>query len=188
MKKILIALLISVTLFGCSTSKAITMEEAIKVAKADVDGEVVRSSETKTNGTVSYEIELLKDDEVHNFVISSEGKVTNYVRSEKQSTNDQTTQPAATATPTAETVATATPTATPSTTTTQTTDDKKLIGQDEARKIALNNIGGGTVTECDLDYDDGVTHYEVEIAYNFKEYNVKINAYTGEILTSGRDY
>lgn len=52
------------------------------------------------------------------------------------------------------------------------------ITPDQAKKIALDKVGGGKVIEFELDDDE----YEIEIIANGKEYEIEINAYTGEIL------
>ena len=55
-----------------------------------------------------------------------------------------------------------------------------VIGRDRAIAIAKERVGGGTVVEFEYDRDDG--EYEIEIKYNGKEYEIEIDAYTGEIL------
>lgn len=59
-------------------------------------------------------------------------------------------------------------------------EQEHLIGWIRAVEIAEEEIGGGTVVEFEYDRDDG--EYEMEIRYNGNEYDVKIDAYTGEIL------
>ncbi len=55
-----------------------------------------------------------------------------------------------------------------------------LIGWDRAIELAKEKIGGGVVIEFEYELDDG--EYEIEIMYNGKEYDVEIDAYSGEIL------
>lgn len=51
------------------------------------------------------------------------------------------------------------------------------IDREEAMQIALERVGGGTIE--DYDFDDG--SYEFEIVFAGQEYELEINAYTGEI-------
>lgn len=53
---------------------------------------------------------------------------------------------------------------------------------EEARKIALDRTGGGEIVEIEKDYDDGMPIYEVEIIDNDNEYDVEIDAHTGDII------
>ncbi|MQR94518.1 PepSY domain-containing protein [Fictibacillus phosphorivorans] len=54
------------------------------------------------------------------------------------------------------------------------------ITQEEARQIALNEVKG-TVTDIELDDEDGVIVYEVEVETKTKEAQVIINAFSGEV-------
>ncbi|WP_416728619.1 PepSY domain-containing protein [Fictibacillus sp. JL2B1089] len=54
------------------------------------------------------------------------------------------------------------------------------ITQEEARQIALNEVKG-SVTDIELDDEDGVIVYEVEIETKTKEAQVIINAFSGEV-------
>ncbi len=64
----------------------------------------------------------------------------------------------------------------------QTLLDKTLIGKDKAIEIALEKSEGGTVAEFELDQDDGRYEYEIQIKKDGMEYEVKIDAMTGEVL------
>ena len=57
-----------------------------------------------------------------------------------------------------------------------------LIVPEKAEKIALERVGGGIIDEWELEYKKGVWIYEVEVKYNRTEYEVYINAETGEII------
>ncbi len=59
-----------------------------------------------------------------------------------------------------------------------TNPSKKKISVDAAKKIAMDKVGGGKITEFEIDDDE----YEIEIEYNGKEYELEIDIYTGEIL------
>ena len=75
-------------------------------------------------------------------------------------------------------------------TTSGTASDKSYIGKDKALEIALSDAGVRSVTwsEVEMDYDDGFMTYEVEFTYNNREYDYEINATTGDILESNREY
>lgn len=60
------------------------------------------------------------------------------------------------------------------------------IGIERARKIALGEVSGASesdVMKSELDNDDGRTVYEVEIVFDGMEYDFKIDATTGEIIS-----
>ena len=62
------------------------------------------------------------------------------------------------------------------------------ISYERAKEIALAKVGGGTVKEIDLDYENGILAYEVEIKYNGIEYEVDVNATTGEVVKFKSDH
>lgn len=57
--------------------------------------------------------------------------------------------------------------------------EKKVISSDEAKKIALS-IANGIIT--DFDFDDDDLEYEIEIQVGDLEYEITINARTGQVL------
>lgn len=65
------------------------------------------------------------------------------------------------------------------------------IAVDEARNIALThaNLSADLVQflRIETEYDDGILVYEVDFTYNNYEYDYKINANTGEIISYDRD-
>jgi uncharacterized membrane protein YkoI len=56
------------------------------------------------------------------------------------------------------------------------------ISYERAREIALARVGGGVVREIDLDYERGRLVYDVEVRHNYREYEIKVDAATGEIV------
>ncbi|MFS0749026.1 PepSY domain-containing protein [Oceanobacillus sp. 1P07AA] len=56
-----------------------------------------------------------------------------------------------------------------------------IISSEEAKEIALKQFSG-TVSELELDEDDGTMIYEIEIVDGSKEANIEINAYTGNVI------
>lgn len=68
-----------------------------------------------------------------------------------------------------------------------TTTSNQLISRDKAIAIAKQRVSG-TVTKVELDYDNGIAIYEIEIRNGYREYNIEINARTGSILKFESDY
>lgn len=65
------------------------------------------------------------------------------------------------------------------------------IGEAKAREIALARVPGASssnVTKLKLDRDGRESKYEVEIYYNYTEYEFEIDAFTGTILEWDSDY
>jgi len=62
------------------------------------------------------------------------------------------------------------------------------ITAQEAQKIALAKVGGGTVISCKLDYEHGVKVYEIEIIYQGVEYDIDVRVSDGEIVKFEKDY
>lgn len=62
------------------------------------------------------------------------------------------------------------------------------IGEEKAKSIALKKVGSGTVVKVEFDHDDGVPVYEVEIKKDMYEYELKIHAKTGKILTYEQEH
>lgn len=61
----------------------------------------------------------------------------------------------------------------------------QVMSNDEARAAALRQVPGATennIVKLKLEYDDGRWQYEVEIYYNFTEYEMKLDAYSGALL------
>ena len=73
-----------------------------------------------------------------------------------------------------------------------TVDKSKFIGEEEAKKKALERAGisadGVIFDRVELDNDDGVWHYEVEFKKDTTEYDVDVKADNGEILKYEQDH
>ena len=55
------------------------------------------------------------------------------------------------------------------------------ITMEQAKEIALAKTGGGTVTECKLDYENGRKVYEIKIVYGNTKYEMDVDTITGVI-------
>lgn len=62
------------------------------------------------------------------------------------------------------------------------TAEAPAIPADKAKEIALKETDGGTITDFELDSDDGRSYYEIEIAKGNMEYELEINAADGSII------
>jgi len=62
-----------------------------------------------------------------------------------------------------------------------------LLTNQQAQAKALEKLPGGTVVKCELDEDDGVWLYELELKLSGVEYECEVNASTGEILKWEKD-
>lgn len=61
-------------------------------------------------------------------------------------------------------------------------DTKGLISYDKVIELAKAKLTGGVITDVDLDEDDGVYHYEVELQKDGVEYEYIFDAKTGNLL------
>lgn len=167
MKKLITLLFVTFILVGCSnaSTKTITLDEAQEIALAEVDGKVTRAVEETDDGRSYYEFDIIANDQKHELEVdASSGKITkneideDYVPSTTD-TNNQTTN-------------------------NQTT----IISNEEAQKIAMNRVGNnGYLVKCELDSDDNRQVYEIEIKNGTIEYNIDVDAVSGEIVKYEED-
>lgn len=59
-----------------------------------------------------------------------------------------------------------------------------MISPAKAKEYAINQTGTGVVVDCELEYEDGVAIYEVEVMKDNVKYEYTINAVTSAILKS----
>ncbi len=71
-------------------------------------------------------------------------------------------------------------------------DTSKFIGEDSAKKIALERAGLSAVDvifeRTELDKDDGIWHYEIEFRQGTTEYDARIKADDGTVISFETDY
>ncbi len=66
-------------------------------------------------------------------------------------------------------------------------DTTKLLSTEEAAQKAVDEVGGGTATDWDLDKELGTTYWEVKVKNGNQTTKVKLNSQTGEILSTEKD-
>lgn len=57
-----------------------------------------------------------------------------------------------------------------------------MINQGQAQKIAREKANNAKVIEIELEEDDGLTYYQVELENDTHEFEVEIDAFTGKVL------
>jgi len=183
-------------------SGTITAARAKEIALATVGGGTVTDCILEGEREV-YKATVLYGDKKYGMDIdAASGAVTNYrletieaatspASPETQAPSDtpapasadppsSTTTPATTDTPPP---ATATPpsSGSQSTPSPSTPSSNSEITTERAKEIALTKVGGGTVTECKLDYENGRKVCEIKIVYGNTKYEMDVDAITGAI-------
>ncbi|WP_294578330.1 PepSY domain-containing protein [uncultured Thomasclavelia sp.] len=161
MKKILGLVLLGLLIVGCQGNNNImSLDEAKEIALKEVNGEVIKSKQDHDDGRTYYEFEIITDNEKYDLEI--DGETGDIVKKEKDDEYGG-----------------------------QTTDGQNLeaaVSEDRAKQIASDHIGGGgNLIKCKLDYDDGILKYEIEIIKDNIEYDIEVNANTGEIIKYEED-
>lgn len=126
----------------------------------------------REDGIQVYEIEIVYNGTEHDFEINAnDGTII------KTSTEPADDPMSPTTRPTAPVQPTPAPTA-------------GIITAQRAQEIALGRVPGATtanVTKCELDWEDGIQIYEIEIKYGRYEYEFEIGASTGSIISMDVD-
>lgn len=83
-------------------------------------------------------------------------------------------------------------TTTPSTPQGNTAQNKTSVTAEQAKDIALKhaNLTSDKIThyKSELDFDDGVKHYDIEFKANGYEYDYEVQADNGKILKSEKEF
>lgn len=69
----------------------------------------------------------------------------------------------------------------------QQTQQVAKVSYDKAQAIAISAVGGGVVTDIDFELKLGRAYYEVEVVHNNTEYDLKIDANTGKVISKKID-
>lgn len=141
------------------------------------DGTLVFLAPDLDDGQLIYDGEMLNGSTRITFELDARSM--NF-REYRETNSAQSSSPMITAEPTHAALS-ATPMPTSEVTTTSTSNGD-LIGTAKGMEIALQEIGGGQVTSIKLEREDGRQVYEVEAIYNNYEYELEIDAQSGEIL------
>lgn len=68
----------------------------------------------------------------------------------------------------------------------QATKKSSIISKDKAKSIA-RGLFNGKIEEIELDSDDGLRYYEIEMYSSTEEAEIKINAYTGKLISISKE-
>lgn len=153
------AFALTLCLTGCTSDKTISKEEAQKKALAEVNGDVTSYAQDLNDDTPFYAFDIVQDGKRYEVKVHAKtGDIISKELDEDYQTENEINNNANHGT-------------------------TNVITEDEAKKAALDKVGGGTVVKCELEADDGSTRkYKVEIQYNNKEYDVEVHAVSKEIL------
>jgi len=148
---------------GKEKTSILTNEEITEKALAKVDGTVTEVElERKLSGSV-YEVEIKKDGYEYDLDLDA---VTGEVLKEDKSTDDDE--------------------AGLDDNTTKSDSSDVAITHEAAIEIALKEAAG-TVTEIELEIDNGRTYYEIEIEVGTKEVDIEVDAKSGAVLSGDKD-
>lgn len=189
MKKLSLLMLLAIVLAGCGNNSkvnALTLEEAQEIAVAEVEGKkVLKAKQDYDDGVTYYDFTVVTDNEKYEIEVdANDGTILKKERDKDyvSNTNEGTVTPIDNGNTT-----TNTNDNTNNTTSNQTTTNN-IISNEEAQNIALNKTGGGYLVKCELDHDDNMMVYEIEVKNGNYEYEIDINASNGEILKYEQDY
>lgn len=189
MKKLSLLMLLAIILAGCGNNSkvnALTLEEAQEIAVAEVEGKkVLKAKQDYDDGVTYYDFTVVTDNEKYEIEVdANDGTILKKERDKDyvSNTNEGTVTPIDNGN-----TATNTNDNTNNTTSNQTTTNN-IISNEEAQNIALNKTGGGYLVKCELDHDDNMMVYEIEVKNGNYEYDIDVNASNGEILKYEQDY
>ena len=143
-----------------NTNVKITQSRAESIALSQVKGGQVREIKLKNRrGIPVYEVEVLKDNMEHEFRIDAN---TGNILSSKSEMED--------------------PDELRSDTSIRNANTKVTL--DQAKRIALTNAGGGTVRDYKLERKTNGYVFEIDVIKDNAKYEYKIDAETGNIISS----
>lgn len=180
MKKLMIIALMAMVMMGCSSASKniLTLEEAQEIALKEVSGKVLKAHEDSDDGVSYYDFTIVTDNEKYEVEVdANSGKIIkmekdddyvgNHTNDDTNSTNQNNTS---------------------NTNGNTNTNTQATITAEQAQQKAMDRVGGGYLVKCELDHDDGVLKYEIEIKNGNKEYDVDVDANTGEIIKFDEEY
>lgn len=149
-----------------SASISITLDQAIKAYNGQYPDTTIVSLELdKSLGNYYYKIEGVDDDKEYEISVNASDGSLKKEREESLDREDQNgVKKKADA-----------------------IDTKNVLSIDETSKLAEKETGKGKAMEWKLEQELGVTYWEVKVVDGSNDYEVKINAQTGEILEKSAD-
>ncbi len=162
-----------------TTDKMLSFEEVSAKALELADGRITDIELDKDDRRPHYEVDIDFDGYEYDFEFDAyTGEVLEQKREKDR--DDDSAQMKEAASP-----ATTSPAASNSTSQTASSGEE-LIGSDKAIEAALAVVSG-TVESLELEKDDGVSYYEIEIKDGRAEHDVEVNAKDGSILKVDSD-
>ncbi|WP_339284872.1 PepSY domain-containing protein [Oceanobacillus sp. FSL K6-3682] len=169
-----------------TSSPDLNSEEIIELVNIQYPGQHSEPELSVENGEPVYQMEVTQDQGVYSLKLNGDtGQVIDLTAVEKTATNNKEDD-----TEKQENTAEENPEAddsesdegkTENKSNKQTTENDAMLTHEEAKEIALKEFPG-KVTDLELDSDDGVYIYEIEIVNGEDEASIEINAYTGNVV------
>lgn len=184
MKKIMIIALMAMVMMGCSSASKniLTLEEAQEIALKEVSGKVLKAHEDSDDGVSYYDFTIVTDNEKYEVEVdANSGKIIKVEKDDDYVGNDTSNKTNGNANSNNENNNS-------NTNGNTNTNTQATITAEQAQQKAMERVGGGYLVKCELDHDDGVLKYEIEIKNGNKEYDVDIDANTGEVLKFKEEY
>lgn len=147
-------------------AKLLTSDQAIAIAKKKADGTVTKVELDSDDGRKHYDIEIKDGTYEYDFEIDAvTGKILEFEKDRDDDVKKVNKQ---------------------ATTSKVAGTKQTMLTKDQAIAIAMKQAKG-TVTDFELDNDDGRQVYEIEIEDGTYEYDFDIDAFTGEVLKFEKD-
>lgn len=146
---------------GCTRNADITLQEAKDIAAKQYQGEILEASLDDSNARSVYQIKIKKEDTLYQVTIdANDGKIlADSIVDSSNPAKEETSKPQQ--------------------------DGIERISEQQAKEIALEKTMGGDVVKIEFDKADDPgekDNYDIKIIKEQMEYELDIDAYTGEIL------
>lgn len=152
--------IVCIGLVGCTNSKMVDRDTAEKTALEQIDGEVVDYKERFDDKEPHHLFDIVKDGKHYEVKVHRE---TGDIISHNVLDDNEGLEP---------------------TTSDSNESTGALLTEEQAKEIALEKVGGGKVVECEYKTEEGKTYYDIEIEYNNKVHEVKVDAKNKDIIES----
>lgn len=172
------------TIYESESTNTLSLQSAKNIVASELnltnDESLSMSCELEYNNvSLEYIVTCINNGTTYNYKINSES---NEIINVTPTTNVENTT-------TEETTTNDTSSNNSSSSSNSSTTTTSYIGETKAKTIALAhaNVTNVTYTKVELDYDNGITYYEVEFVSGNTEYEYEINAKTGAIIKYEKD-